>query len=87
MKVRVKLLSPAGGMPAGFDEYGEAEMDVPAGTSLADVMDRISLPKEEAYTSLVSGQAVVPDDRAGHALSDGDEVTLLPAIQGGLWSH
>ncbi len=83
MKVRVKLLSPAGAMPAGFDEYGEAKMDVPAGASLADVMAKISLPKEEAYTSLVGGQAVVPDERAGYALADGDEVTLLPAIQGG----
>ena len=43
----------------------------------------IELPKEESYTSLVDGQPVVPDDRAGHALSDGDEITLLPAIQGG----
>lgn len=83
MKVRVKLLSPAGDMPKGFDEFGEAEMDVPAGATLAAVMERINLPREEAYTSLVSGQSIVPDDRAGFALSDGDEVTLLPAIQGG----
>jgi len=83
VKVRVKLLSPAGDMPAGFDSFGECEMDVPSGSNVADVMARVSLPKEESYTSLVGGQAVVPDDRAGHALSEGDEITLLPAIQGG----
>lgn len=83
MKVRIKLLSPAGAMPAGFDEYGEAEFDMPAGATLSQVMDRIALPKEESYTSLVGGQSVVPDDRAGYVLSGGDEVTLLPAIQGG----
>ena len=83
MKVRVKLLSPAGDMPKGFDPFGEAEMDLAAGTTLADIMGRIELPKEESYTSLVDGQPVVPDDRAGYALSDGDEITLLPAIQGG----
>ena len=83
MKVRVKLLSPAGDMPKGFDPFGEAEMDLAAGTTLADVMGRIDLPKEETYTSLVDGQPVVPEDRAGHALHDGDEITLLPAIQGG----
>ena len=83
MKVRVKLLSPAGDMPKGFDSFGEAEMDLAAGTTLADIMGRIDLPKEESYTSLIDGQPVVPEDRAGHALHDGDEITLLPAIQGG----
>ena len=83
MRVRVKLLSPAGDMPKGFDPFGEAEMDLAAGTTLADIMGRIDLPKEESYTSLVDGQPVVPEDRAGHALHDGDEITLLPAIQGG----
>ena len=83
MKVRVKLLSPAGDMPKGFDPFGEAEMDLAAGATLADIMGRIELPQEESYTSLVDGQPVVPDDRAGYTLSDGDEITLLPAIQGG----
>ena len=83
MKVRVKLLSPAGDVPKGFDSFGEAELDVAAGATVADIIGRIELPKEECYTSLVDGQPVVPDDRAGHALRDGDEITLLPAIQGG----
>ena len=83
MKVRVKLLSPAGDVPKGFDSFGEAELDVAAGATVADIMGQIELPKEESYTSLVDGQPVVPDDRAGHPLSDGDEITLLPAIQGG----
>ena len=83
MKVRVKLLSPAGDVPKGFDSFGEVELDVAGGATVADIMGQIELPKEESYTSLVDGQPVVPDDRAGHALSDGDEITLLPAIQGG----
>ena len=83
MKVRVKLLSPAGDMPNGFDPFGEAEMDLAAGATVADIMGQIDLPKEESYTSLANGQPVVPEDRAGHALHDGDEITLLPAIQGG----
>jgi sulfur carrier protein ThiS len=83
MKVRVKLLSPAGDMPKGFDPFGEAEMDLATGTTVANVMSKIDLPKEESYTSLVDGQPILPDDRASHALRDGDEITLLPAIQGG----
>ena len=49
---------------------------------MADIMAQIELPKEKFYTSLVDGQPVIPDDRAGHALSDENEITLLPAIQG-----
>ena len=56
MKVRVKLLSPSGDMPKGFDPFGEAEMDLAAGTTVADIMSQIDLPKEESYTSLVDSQ-------------------------------
>ena len=86
MKVRVKPLSPAGDVLGGFVSFGEAELDMVAGSTVADIKDQIELSKEEPYASLVDGQHIVPDDRAGHALSDGDEITLLPAIQGGL-SH
>ena len=65
MKVRVKLLSPAGDMPRGFDPFGEAEKDLATGATVADVIGQIELPKEESYTSLVNGQPVTPDDRAG----------------------
>ncbi|MBT3661643.1 MAG: MoaD/ThiS family protein [Rhodospirillaceae bacterium] len=83
MKIKVKLLAAGGAVPKVFDEFGECELDMPASTSIADLMDKISLPKEESYTSLVSGQAVQAEDRAAHTLGDGDEVVLLPAIQGG----
>ena len=55
-------------------------MDVATGTTVADIMGQIELPKEEFYSSLVNGQPVVTDDHAGHALSDGNEIILLPAI-------
>ncbi len=83
MRVRVKHLLPAGDMPKDFDSFGEAEMDVPVDATLADIMGQIELPQEESYIALVHGQPVVPDDRAGHAISGGGELTLLPAIRGG----
>ena len=45
MKVHVKLLSPAGNVPKGFDSFGEAELDVAAGATVADVMGQIELPR------------------------------------------
>ena len=58
-------------------------MDLPVDATLANIMGRIKLPREESYISLVYGQSIVPDDRAGHAISDGDEITSVPAIQNG----
>lgn len=83
MKVRFKLLSMAGPPPAGFDEFGESALDLAAGTSVADAVAALKLPSEESYTTILNGEAVPPGERAGCALSDGDEITLFPAIQGG----
>ncbi|MBT6096325.1 MAG: MoaD/ThiS family protein [Rhodospirillaceae bacterium] len=83
MKVKIKLLSMAGGPPPGFDEFGERTVDAASATNVADVVASLSLPSEESYTTIVNGEAVPVDARAGHVLSDGDEITLFPAIQGG----
>jgi sulfur carrier protein ThiS len=83
MKVLVKLLSMAGDPPPGFDDFGERELQMGTGASVADAVAMVELPSEEAYTTIVNGTAVPIEARAGHALADGDEVTLFPAIQGG----
>jgi sulfur carrier protein ThiS len=83
MKVNVKLLSMASGPPPGFDEFGERAVELAIGATVADVVATISLPKEESYTTIINGEAVPVDARAGRKLADGDEVTLFPAIQGG----
>jgi sulfur carrier protein ThiS len=83
VKIKIKLLSMAGDPPPGFDAFGERDLDVAAGASVADAVATVSLPKEESYTTIVNGEAVPVDARAGHKLGDGDEITLFPAIQGG----
>ncbi len=85
MKVTVKLLSMAGDPPPGFDAFGECVVDLGPGpgASVADVVGRVSLPREESYTTIVNGEAVPVEARPGRQLADGDEVTLFPAIQGG----
>jgi len=83
MKVTVKLLSMAGDPPPGFDDFGERELNLGAGANVADAVAMVQLPAEEAYTTIVNGTAVPIEARAGHALAEGDEITLFPAIQGG----
>lgn len=83
MQVKIKLLSMAGPPPSGFDEFGERQLTCSTGATVADVIATLSLPKEEAYTTIINGASVPIESRATHKLGDGDEVTLFPAIQGG----
>lgn len=83
MRIAVKLLSPAGEMPAGFDEFGDRDMDVPENATVASVVDGLKLPAEESYTTIINGESVPLSERGGRHLADGDEVVLFPAIQGG----
>jgi len=83
MRLDVKLLSPAGEMPTGFDDFGDREMDVPAGATVASLVDGLNLPAEEAYMTIINGESVPLSERADRHLTDGDEVVLFPALQGG----
>ena len=83
MKITVKLLSIAGSPPSGFDEFGVRAMDMVAGSTVVELLAGLSLPSEEAYTTIINGEIVPPKDRADTKLADGDEITLFAAIQGG----
>jgi molybdopterin converting factor small subunit len=57
------------------------EVTLPAGSRLADVLERLAIPLDEASILLViNGRAAAP----AQPLADGDEVHLIPALSGGL---
>jgi sulfur carrier protein ThiS len=79
MQVRVKLFASlcrylrdaAPGIPF--------EMEVPAGTTLADLVDRLKLPREEVKVFFVNGRARPVD----WILEANDDVGIFPLIAGG----
>ena len=88
MKVQVKLFatlaqSVSGPIlahhPKGIRPGTPLEVELPEGSTLADLVAHMSLPREELKLTFVNGRAQELDYR----LVPGDEVGLFPPIGGG----
>ena len=83
MKVTVKLFALLGRyLPAGA-AGNQAEIDVKAGATPADVMAGLGLPAEAVHLVLVNGRYVAPPDHAAFELREGDAVAMWPPVAGG----
>lgn len=58
-------------------------VDVPAGTSVQELIDRFNLPLRRVHLVLVNGDYISLQACAGHVLNADDEVSIWPAIEGG----
>ncbi len=74
MKVKVKLF-------ATLKQYGpeEQELEIPDGSTVADLVGLLKIPREIPLLRIVNSLHVRPE----HRLKDGDTVALFPPIAGG----
>ncbi len=80
MKIRIKLFADfADKMPAEQDAEGVAEITLPEGTSIYDVLDRFEIPYEEAYIVLLDGRHA----KKSVVIPEGSELCVFPPIVGG----
>jgi molybdopterin converting factor small subunit len=77
VKVTVRLYAMLRELGPG--RTGEIELDVPDGTSVAQLMAQLGLPSGLVRKVFVGG--IARDD--AHVLRPGDEVGLFPPIAGG----
>lgn len=68
---------------ANFRAYGKGEgqfeKGLPKGSSLGDLIKDLGLPPEAPKVVLLNGRRVPLDQE----LTDGDEVTVFPPVEGG----
>lgn len=83
MKIVIKLVAYVGEPVRGIDRHGEGQIEIPEGTTLADLLGRLDVAAAELYLTLVNDVAVRERDQPAHVLSDGDRVTVFPPIKGG----
>ena len=85
MNVTVKLIAMDPFSPPGFDSNGVGTFTLAEGASLEDLISQLKLPDGigEAYMTMLNEDAVPIAGRADVPLSEGDEVTVFPAIKGG----
>lgn len=79
MRVTVKLFATLTRFKSGA-KFGSAfEVDLPAGSSVRDLMSELKIPIEEAHVIFINNVIVEPDS----SLNDGDAVGMFPQVGGG----
>jgi molybdopterin converting factor small subunit len=79
MRLRVKLFASLCRYFSDASPGIPFDMEVPKGATLADLVDRLKLPREEVKVFFVNGRARPMD----WPLDAGDEVGIFPLIAGG----
>ncbi len=80
MKVEVRLFaSLRKKLPAGSPR-GKCELELPDGTTIGQVLERMDIAQASAQMVLVNGDH---DRDFGRALRDGDVLSVFPPVAGG----
>jgi len=83
MKINFKTSSMlADVLPAGTDD-DQAEIDMPEGATIIDVMARLGLPEDDFYLVILNDMVCPKTARSTTVLSDGDELGIFPPLKGG----
>ena len=84
MKIVFKLYaSLAQYLPADARKDNRLPLELPDGSSIAQVIELFRLPEKLVHLVLVNGVYVPPEQRLTHVLSDGDLLAIWPPIAGG----
>jgi len=79
MKVEVRLFALLERyLPAGAEGDG-ASLDVPAGTTVRDVVESLRIPSELSCFTVINGRDAPPDQ----VLAPGDVLSMFPPLAGG----
>ena len=70
-------------LPAEARGGNRVDLEVPAGSTIADVIAPYGLPMRLVHLVLVNGRYVAPADRATHTFADGDVLAIWPPVAGG----
>jgi len=76
MVVRVRYVF---GLTSGSDGRGETRLELPGGATVFEALQHLGVSCLELHAA-VNGESAAD----GTVLHDGDEMTLIPAIQGGV---
>jgi molybdopterin synthase sulfur carrier subunit len=84
VQVTLKLYaSLADLLPAEARRTHRLSLELPEGTTIADVIEQRSLPPKLCHLVLVNGLYIAPAQRASHVLRQDDELAIWPPVAGG----
>ena len=79
MRVEVRLFATLTAFLPPVSREGAATLDVPAGSTVHDVIERLGIPPDFERVALVNGADTTPD----RLLQPDDVVTVFPPLAGG----
>ncbi|MGI9229325.1 MAG: MoaD/ThiS family protein [Gammaproteobacteria bacterium] len=83
MTVTFKLYASLGQyLPAGAAD-NQLQLDVSDGTTVLELIDRYSVPRELAFLVMINGVFIKPEDRDTQTFTDGDTLAIWPPVAGG----
>ena len=84
MKITFKLYaSLTQYLPAEARYDNRVPLELPDGSTVAQVIEPFGLPQKLVHLVLVNGVYVPPDQRLSHVLKDEDVLAIWPPIAGG----
>ena len=84
MQITFKLFASLGDyLPASVRPGNEMRLPVAEGATIMQVIEPFGLPPKLVHLVLVNGRYIAPEQRAAHALADGDVLAIWPPIAGG----
>lgn len=84
MQVTLKLFaSLTTYLPANKKNGIEADVDVPDGTTIGDMISRYSIPSKSAHLVMVNGVYIKPGERDQYVLKAEDALAICPPVAGG----
>ena len=83
MKIVFKLFASLSDYLPPERKGNRLELEVEAGTTVAELIRRYRVPERSAHLVLVNGHFVPAAERAKRHLQEGDELAIWPPIAGG----
>lgn len=83
MNVSIKLTGRLRDYAGDGQSNETVPIDVADGATVADVIALLGIPAEDVAVCSVNGRAVPATMRSSQPLCAGDQLTLMPPIQGG----
>ncbi len=84
MRVTFKLFATLQDyLPAEAKKTNALALELAADTTVAQIIERFSLPQKLVHLVLVDGAFVPPGERAGRVLRDGETLAIWPPVAGG----
>lgn len=83
MKITFKLFAGLSIFLPNSAEKNAVVLEVPASSSMNDLIDLHRIPREEVHLILINGSPIQHSERDDCALKEGDTVAMWPPVAGG----